>query len=53
MIEYIFISYVVMLLWCLKWLVFDPYLGFKHCFKMLLISPLSLPCNIIRKFNDW
>ena len=52
MIEYILIIYLIMIFWSLKWLVLDDE-GFKVCFKLVLIAPLSLPCNIIRKFAEW
>jgi len=52
MIEYITISYVVMCVWTLKWLVLDGE-DAKPCIKQILIAPLSVPCNVIRKFINW
>ena len=53
MITYILLSYLVMLIWCLKWLILDPCVSFKDALKDFLIAPLSMPLNIIRKFNEW
>ena len=52
MIEYILISYVLMFVWCLKWVLFD-YDDTKMCFKIWVMSPLSLPLNLIIAFMEW
>lgn len=48
MIEYIAISYLIMLLWFVLGFSFN-----KSRFKALLTAPLSLPFLIVIKFIDW
>lgn len=52
MSEYIFISYVVMMLVMIKYFLFDD-VSFKDCFKWWVTSPLSLPYFLILTFVGW
>jgi hypothetical protein len=52
MIEYIFISYVVMFFWCGKNLLCEDETS-KTCFKNWLASPLSMPWYLVITFAEW
>jgi len=52
MIEYILISYFIMIFWCGKnWLYKDETI--KTCFKNWLVSPLSMPWYLVIAFVEW
>jgi hypothetical protein len=52
MIEYILMSYAIMLLIMIKYFIFDA-VDFKNCFKWWVTSPLSLPYLVILLFVEW
>ena len=52
MLEYILLSYAVMMLWCFKWCVCD-YEEAKFCIKAWMIAPLSFPYSLVALFVRW
>jgi hypothetical protein len=52
MILYLIASYIIMFVWCLKW-VFADNKDIKNCIKTFAFAPATLPFILLAKFLSW